>query len=179
MRLKKKRINREKHTSQLPLLSIKECLAQTNTKENEITHIALNTKPKSNFLKKFNFLIKNFNFKNNLTNRFKDKSNLKKILKKKLNLNKNVKIIFVEHHLAHISSAFFASNFDKAIGLSIDGSGDFTSLMIAECTNQKIKIKNKIYFPDSSWNFYHSMTQFIGFKNFGDEYKLMGLAPVW
>ena len=175
--IEEERINREKHTSQLPLLSIKECLAQTNTKENEITHIALNTKPKSNFFKKFSFLIKNFNFKNNLTNRFKDKSNLKKILKKKLNLNKNVQIIFVEHHLAHISSAFFASNFDKAIGLSIDGSGDFTSLMIAECTNQKIKVKKKIYFPDSLGIFYHSMTQFIGFKNFGDEYKLMGLAP--
>ena len=175
--IEEERINREKHTSQMPLLSIKECLTQTNTNENEITHIALNTKPRSNFFKKFSFLIKKLNFKNNLTKRFNDKSNLKKILKKNLNLNKNVKFIFVEHHLAHISSAFFASNFDKAIGLSVDGSGDFTSLMISECTNKKIKVIKKIYFPDSLGIFYHAMTQFIGLKNFGDEYKLMGLAP--
>ena len=79
--IEEERINREKHTSQLPLLSIKSVLLKLIPK-NEITHIALNTKPKSNFLKKFNFLIKNFNFKNNLTNRFKDKSNLKNFKKK-------------------------------------------------------------------------------------------------
>jgi carbamoyltransferase len=78
--------------------------------------------------------------------------------------------------LAHISSAFYASNYDNAIGLSIDGSGDFASLMIAECNNKKIKVKKRIYFPDSLGIFYHAMTQFIGFRKFGDEYKMMGLA---
>ena len=63
-----------------------------------------------------------------------------------------------------------------ADGLSIDGSGDFVTLAISECKNNKIKIKEKIYFPNSLGIFYHAMTQFLGFKNYGDEYKVMGLA---
>ena len=174
--IEEERLNRKKHTSDLPILSIKECLEQTNTKEHEITHIAFNTNPNSNFYRKFKFLIRKFSFKNNLLARYKDKKLLNKIFYQKFNFNKNVRFIFVEHHLAHISSAFFASKFKKAIGLSIDGSGDFTSVMIAECNLNKIKIKERLYFPDSLGIFYHAMTQFIGFKNFGEEYKMMGLA---
>ena len=50
--IEEERLNRKKHTSDLPLLSIKECLNKTNTKENEITHIAFNSKPRSNLIKK-------------------------------------------------------------------------------------------------------------------------------
>ena len=174
--IEEERLNRKKHTSDLPLLSIQECLKQTNTKENEITHIAFNTNPNSNFYVKLKFLIKKFNFKNNFIKRYQDKKLLNKIFDDKFNFSKKVKYIFVEHHLAHIASAFFASNFDKAIGLSIDGSGDFTSLMITECKDNELKIKERLHFPNSLGIFYHAMTQFIGFKNFGDEYKMMGLA---
>lgn len=174
--IEEERINRIKHTSELPLLSIEECLKKTNTNENEITHIAFNTNPNSNFFKKLKFLIKKLNFKNNFIKRYRDKNLLNTIFQNKFNFSDKVKFVFVEHHLAHISSAFFASNYDNALGLSIDGSGDFTSLMIAECNYKEIKIKKKVYFPDSLGIFYHAMTQFIGFRNFGDEYKMMGLA---
>ena len=174
--IEEERLNRIKHTSDLPLLSIEECLKKTNTNENEITHIAFNTNPKSNLFKKFNFLIKKLNFKNNFVKRYNDKKLLNKIFQNKFSFNDKVKFVFVEHHLAHISSAFYASNYDNAIGLSIDGSGDFTSLMIAECNNKEIKVKKRVYFPDSLGIFYHAMTQFIGFRKFGDEYKMMGLA---
>ena len=79
-------------------------------------------------------------------------------MKKNFKFNKKVKFIYVEHHLSHISSAFFASKFENAIGLSIDGSGDFASMMVAECKENKIKIKKKINFPDSLGIFYHAMT---------------------
>ncbi len=174
--IEEERLNRKKHTSDLPILSIKECLKQTGINENEITDIAFNTKPNSNFFKKLKFLIKKFNFKNNFVKRYLDKKILNDVFKKNLKLNKNVKFHFVEHHTSHISSAFYASKFDKAIGLSIDGSGDFTSMMISECSRKEIKIKKRVFFPDSLGIFYHAMTQFIGFKNFGDEYKMMGLA---
>ena len=62
--------------------------------------------------------------------------------------------------------------------MSIDGSGDFVSFAYAECENNKIKIKNRKYFPHSLGIFYHAMTQFLGFKNYGDEYKIMGLAAM-
>ena len=174
--IEEERLNRKKHTSDLPILSIKECLKQTGINENEITHIAFNTKPNSNFFKKLKFLIKKFNFKNNFVKRYLDKKILNGVFKKNFKLNKNIKFYFVEHHTSHISSAFYASKFDKAIGLSIDGSGDFTSMMISECSRKEIKIKKRVFFPDSLGIFYHAMTQFIGFKNFGDEYKMMGLA---
>ena len=174
--IEEERLNREKHTSELPILSIKECLRQTNTREEEITHIAFNTNPNSNFFNKIKFLLKKFSFNNDFIKRYKNKKELDKIFDGKFKFKKNIEFIFVEHHIAHISSAFFASKFDNAIGLSIDGSGDFVSLMIAECSENKINIKKKINFPDSLGIFYHAMTQFIGFKNFGDEYKVMGLA---
>lgn len=174
--IEEERLNRKKHTSDLPILSIKECLNQTNTNENEVTDIAFNTNPKSNFFKKLGFVITKLNFKNKFIKRYTDKKKLDTVFKNKFNFNKNVRFYFIEHHLAHISSAFYASKFKDAIGISIDGSGDFVSVMIAECNQKKIKIKKKIYFPHSLGIFYHAMTQFIGFKNFGDEYKVMGLA---
>ena len=175
--IEEERLNRKKHTSELPILSIKECLSQTKTKEEEITDIAFNTNPKSNFLKKLGFIIKRLNFKNNFIKRYTDKQKLHSIFQNKFNFNENVNFYFVEHHLAHIASAFYASKFKKAIGISVDGSGDFVSLMIARCDQEEIRTKKKIYFPDSLGIFYHAMTQFIGFKNLGDEYKVMGLAP--
>ena len=64
------------------------------------------------------------------------------------------------------------------LNLSIDGSGDFTTMMIAECKNEKIEVKEKINFPDSLGIFYRTMIQFLGFKNFGDEYEA-GSSLIW
>ena len=61
------------------------------------------------------------------------KANIRKIFDKKLNLNKNIKFHFIEHHLAHIASAYYPSKFEKSNGLSIDGSGDFVSFAYAKC----------------------------------------------
>ena len=68
----------------------------------------------------------------------------------------NEKIIFhnVEHHLSHLSSAFYASGFEEAVGLTIDGSGDFSTLVISKCNNSKIEIIKKITFPNSLGLFY-------------------------
>ena len=83
----------------------------------------------------------------------------------------------MEHHLSHLSSAFYASGFEEAVGLTIDGSGDFSTLVISKCNNSKIEIIKKIIFPNSLGLFYQGLTQYIGFDKYGDEYKLMGLAP--
>ena len=175
--IEEERINRIKHFSGNPIESIKECLNIANLKANEITDIAFNTQPLNNIIPKFLFLLKNFNFKKNSTiNRFKKKINIKRFLFENFKLNKDVKLHYVEHHLAHIASAFYPSEFKDAFGLSIDGSGDFVTFALAECKNNKINIKKKIFFPNSLGIFYHGMTQFLGFKNYGDEYKIMGLA---
>jgi len=82
----------------------------------------------------------------------------------------------VEHHLAHLASSFFSSDFDEAAGLSYDGSGDFTSAMFARCRDNQIEILDRVHVPHSLGFFYTALCQFIGFNKFGEEYKVMGLA---
>ena len=178
--IEEERINRKKHSADFPINSIKECLKIANISFKDITDVCINSDPTKNLHIKLIHFLKNLEFKkiNNLfLNRLKNKTNLKKILSENFVLNHNLKINNIEHHLSHLSSSFYASGFDNAIGLSIDGSGDFSSLTIAECHLNKIIIKKRIYFPNSLGLFYQGMTQLIGFNNYGDEYKLMGLAP--
>ena len=90
---------------------------------------------------------------------------------------KNAKEVKVEHHLAHIASAYYCSPFESASALSYDGSGDFASLMACKCEGTEIKILDRVYLPVSVGFFYTAICQFIGFDGFGEEYKVMGLAP--
>ena len=82
----------------------------------------------------------------------------------------------VEHHLAHIASAFFCSPFEEAMCLSVDGFGDFVSTMAAVGRGNRLEVLDRIHFPHSLGLFYTAVTQFLGFPGFGDEYKVMGLA---
>lgn len=82
----------------------------------------------------------------------------------------------VEHHLAHVASAFFCSPFEEAMCLTVDGFGDFVSTMMAVGRGGAIEVLDRVHFPHSLGLFYTAITQFIGFLGFGDEYKVMGLA---
>src|SRR6185437_12583797 len=83
----------------------------------------------------------------------------------------------VEHHLAHLASAFLVSRFDEAACISIDGFGDFASTAMGFGLSRSVEIDQRVYFPHSLGIFYSALTQFIGFPHYGDEYKVMGLAP--
>ena len=171
------RIIRKKHFSGFPINSIRKCLDQAGINENDVTDIAFNTNPISNLLPKSIFFLKNlFKNKDSTIKRIVKKINQKKTLLNNFNINTNVKFHNIEHHIAHIASAYYPSKFNDAVGLSIDGSGDFVSVAISKCKKNKIKIIKKYFFPNSLGIFYHAMTQFMGFNNYGDEYKIMGMA---
>jgi carbamoyltransferase len=85
-------------------------------------------------------------------------------------------VVRVEHHLAHLASAYYASDFDEAAGFSYDGSGDFASAMYARCRNNQIEILGRVAVPHSLGFFYTTICHLIGFEKFGEEYKVMGLA---
>jgi len=85
-------------------------------------------------------------------------------------------IVRVEHHLAHIASSYYASEFNHAAGFSYDAAGDFTSAMFARCRGNQIEILDRVFVPHSLGFFYTALCQFIGFDKFGEEYKVMGLA---
>src|SRR4029079_4012338 len=83
----------------------------------------------------------------------------------------------VEHHVAHLSSAFHVSPFEDAVIASIDGFGDFSSAAWGLGKGTDISIDGRVYFPHSLGIFYQALTQYLGFPHYGDEYKIMGLAP--
>ncbi len=85
-------------------------------------------------------------------------------------------VVRVAHHLAHLASAYYASDFDQAAGFSYDAAGDFASAMYARCEGNRIHILDQVFMPNSLGYFYTALCQFIGFEKFGDEYKVMGLA---
>ena len=180
--IEEERINRIKHWAGLPINSIKECLKFTKIEINEITDIAINTNPLSNINKKIIYFLKNYlsgNKKYEIANRIIKKVNIKRDINTNFQpeaLSKNTKLHYIDHHLSHIASAFYPSGFKEAVGLSIDGFGDFCSICIAKCETDKINVIKKFLFPHSLGVFYESFTQLIGFKNYGDEYKMMGLS---
>jgi carbamoyltransferase len=82
----------------------------------------------------------------------------------------------VEHHLAHVASAFYCSPFEEAMCLTVDGFGDFVSTMMALGRGNAVEVLDRVHFPHSLGLFYTAVTQYLGFPGFGDEYKVMGLA---
>ncbi len=175
------RFTRVKHTSAFPINSINFCLDQAKIQINEISKVALNSNPFNALGRKIIFTLKNIN-------RIKLAFNSLMNAKKKININnyflnlytnKNKKLTFdyIDHHEAHIASSYYYSNFEESVNLSLDGFGDFASCAWGIATkNKKQSIDKKIYFPHSLGIFYQAITQFLGFKKYGDEYKVMGLS---
>ena len=84
---------------------------------------------------------------------------------------------YVEHHPAHLASAYHTSGMTDAACCAIDGFGDFVSVSVARGHAGKMDVIDRVYFPHSLGLLYLAITQYLGFKKFGDEYKVMGLAP--
>ncbi len=176
------RFLRIKHWAGFPKEAIRYCLKEANVGLEEVDYIALNRKPQANFYKKIIFvLLKRPSFpliKDRISNIFKVER-IKNTLSKEFLVPENkikAKIYNIEHHRAHLASAFFVSPFKKATVVSLDGFGDFTSCMVAKGKDNKIKVLSAVNYPHSLGLIYTAFTQFLGFKKFGDEYKVMGLA---
>ena len=175
------RFLRIKHWAGFPSQSIEFCLEHKNISLKDVDVIAVNSDPKTNFFNKLKFSIKNITKTKFLKNRLKvlqKKMSLKDYLNKDFPSHKfNGSIERVEHHYAHLVSAHTVSPFSESITVSIDALGDFVSTAWGIGINDSVDMKNKIYFPHSLGIFYEAITHFLGFKNYGDEYKVMGLAP--
>lgn len=178
--IEEERLNRIKHWSGMPLLSIKSCLLSANISISDIDFVAINHNPFSNIFNKFKYFIKNKPYLNFYLEKFKNlkkKNNILNILTDNFgSLKKSCKLIGIDHHQSHLASAFYDSSFDNAVNVSIDAFGDFSSASWGVGNNYKIKIDDRILFPHSLGIFYEAFTQFLGFSNFGDEYKIMGLS---
>ncbi len=173
--VEEERFSRIKHHSGFPFQSLLYCLSVANININDVDFITINTNFLSNFFNKIFFSIKNFSSIEKIK-KINLKIQITDILKKNFFLKKKIKIKFIDHHNSHIYSSYYLSGFKNCVGLTIDGAGDFCSSVAYQIENNKFKIIKKVYYPHSLGLFYQAMTQFLGFREYGDEYKFMGLA---
>lgn len=176
------RFIRVKNTSQFPINSIKYCLNQASVGMNEINYITHNSNFIYNIYSKFfyflkNFLISPYNFFYLYSNFFSKKIIIKKQIKLFFGNKCKFKVISIPHHLAHVFSAIGRPISDaRTIVFSFDGSGDFSTIESYLINNTNLKLIEKIFFPHSLGFLYTTFTQYLGFFNYGDEYKVMGLS---
>lgn len=177
------RFRRIKHWAGFPTQAIDFCLKEAGISIQDVDYIAISRDPKANFKKKVFTAIQNKLSISNMLDRVK---NLKKAASIEdefvahFKLEKDTlkaQIINVEHHRSHLASAFFASPFEQAALISIDGFGDFTSTMTGIGHKNQIEVLDSVSYPHSIGVFYTTFTQWLGFPHYGDEYKVMGLAP--
>jgi carbamoyltransferase len=87
------------------------------------------------------------------------------------------KLLFTEHHMSHAASAFYASPFEEAAVLTLDGVGEWCTTSSAVGRGKDLSIVSELHFPHSLGLLYSAFTYYTGFKVNSGEYKLMGLAP--
>jgi len=177
------RFQRIKHWAGLPTEAVKYCLTEAGLAIGEVDHIAVNRNPSAHLLKKALFTFARRPSLSAVRNRL---MNAGKVVDIKAALAAGLgapagairaEIHPIEHHRAHLASSFFVSPFATAALASVDGFGDFVSGMWGSGAGGKIAVHDQVYFPHSLGLFYLAVTQHIGFPNYGDEYKVMGLAP--
>lgn len=174
------RYSKNKHTREFPKEAIIDCVKSQNLKINDIDLIVVGFLPeryvKEFFLKQSLNDLNKINFIYDGIERIKTSLNLENLIRKKLNFKK--KINFVSHHLCHLASTFYPSEFKKSLVVSFDGLGEIESSMFAIGNNLKLNLLNeKNKFPDSLGLIYAATTYFLGWKPFYDEGIVMGLAP--
>jgi carbamoyltransferase len=182
--IEEERFRRIKHWAGFPSMAIEFCLKEAGVTLDQVDYITIGRDPKAKFAKKILFLLKDpfgayRTVKTRIDNRREVLSLQDEFKKNFKNVPANIdsKIRNIEHHRSHMGSAFFASPFREAAVLSIDGAGDFTTTMIGVGRDNKIEVFDSVDFPVSCGTFYTAFTQFLGFPHYGDEYKVMGLAP--
>jgi carbamoyltransferase len=174
------RFRRVKHWAGLPTQAIDYCLREGGLTISEIDHIAVNRKPGVNNLRRLLFVLRHRPDPRLMWQKVRNirkAATVKEALEAHYGTSLRAKSHHIEHHHAHLASAFLVSGFEEAACLSVDGFGDFASTSFGLGRANGIEIQDRVYFPHSLGIFFSAVTQFIGFPRYGDEYKVMGLAP--
>ncbi len=177
------RLNRRKHFGGFPALSVKACLDAVGARISDIDHVAVGQDSDANLAKKVRYALANpskiLNFIR-LRQRKEAMRDVRSLLAKALDAGPS-QLRFqehhLEHHIAHIASAYYCSPWEKAAGFSYDGSGDFVSTMMVRCEGNEIEVLDRVFLPHSLGSVYTMICEFIGYTKYGDEGKVMGLAP--
>jgi carbamoyltransferase len=174
------RFNRVKHCAGFPAHAAAWCLAEARLAPGDLDHVAIGRNPRANIGAKLLRTLLHGPSPRYVKARLENAARVRDVkgaLEQALGSEVRAELHHVEHHQAHVASAFFVSPFEDAAVLSVDGFGDFASTMLAEGRGSSFRVLERVLFPHSLGIFYTAVTQWLGFPKYGDEGKVMGLAP--
>ena len=181
--VEEERFRRIKHVAGFPAEAIRACLKMAGVSGREIDHVAVSRNPKANLWRKATFALTHrpaAALMRDRASNYQKVQTLPQTVASVLALSpadQAPAFHWVEHHPAHLASAFFVSPFDRAAVCAIDGFGDFVSTSWALGEGARLQVLKRTYFPHSLGLLYLAITQYLGFMKYGDEFKVMGLAP--
>ncbi|MGH9821897.1 MAG: carbamoyltransferase family protein, partial [Blastocatellia bacterium] len=181
--VEEERFSRIKHVAGFPIQAIKACLEVAGIEAGDVDHFAVSRNPKANLSRKMLFALSKRPGRDIVADRLRNAGRVRDLpatIAGALGLkvgHVQKRLHYVEHHPAHLASSFFVSPFDSAAVCAIDGFGDFVSTSFAAGFGNSLKLLDRVFFPHSIGLVYLALTQYLGFLKFGDEYKVMGLAP--
>jgi carbamoyltransferase len=173
------RFRRIKHWAGFPSRAIAYCLAEASVDLGDVTCVAVNRSGRANFFRKLAYVVMRRPSPRLLLSRLENRKQVTSIAAELGALPGRPfagTIDYVEHHFAHLASAYYPSPFDEAAVASVDGFGDFASAAWGAGRGTALSLDGRVLFPHSLGVFYQAMTQYLGFPHYGDEYKLMGLS---
>lgn len=177
--VEEERFNRVKYAAGFPAQAIRYCLREAGLELKDIDHVAVPRNPYARLGTKLFYALRMPSFARERVKVLAKFTGIPEALAQAFDTEPSkiaAKFHRVEHHQAHLASAFFVSPFERAALLSADGLGDFASTMWGTGDGNRMEIDGAIAFPHSLGLFYSAVTQYLGFLKFGDEYKVMGLA---
>jgi carbamoyltransferase len=174
------RFTREKHCTGFPAHAVNYCLQEAGAELSDLDAVALNSAPGANAWPRLRFAIASAAAPSLLAERLRARfrrRDLRTAFSDQVgDLPRRIPIARIEHHRAHMASAFGCAPFERTAVASVDGFGDFASVATGEGSGASLRIHDRVLFPHSLGIFYQAFTQFLGFPAYGDEYKVMGLA---
>jgi carbamoyltransferase len=179
--VEEERFRRIKHWAGFPSEAIRYCLRQGGITLADVDHVAINQNSRAHLGKKLAYLASRRPSPRLILNRWRNRrarQSVPELLEARVpGSHFRGQQHAVEHHVAHLSSAFHVSPFSEAVTVSVDGFGDFSSGAWGVGRGTSLAVHGQVYFPHSLGIFYQALTQYLGFPHYGDEYKVMGLAP--
>lgn len=181
--VEEERFNRIKHWAGFPGQSIQYCLDYAGITIDQVQHVAISFNPGANLGKRLAFVAKHRPSFRAILDRLKRQGKTLGIedqLAQSLGVDRSkikAQVHRIEHHQTHVAAGFLVSPFEESAVLSVDGMGDFTSTLTAHAKGNDWKELSRVYFPHSIGFLYSAITMYLGFPHYGDEYKVMGLAP--
>lgn len=176
------RFRRIKYCAGFPTQAIRYCLEAAGISAYDLDHVGISRNPSANLYKKVLFALRKRPSLHLIRERLAsivESRDIERVFSEALRLEAaSLRATFhnVQHHHAHMASAFFVSPFSQAALLSVDAFGDFVSTMTATGCQNRLEVRDAVNYPHSLGIFFTAVTQWLGFPKFGDEGKIQGLA---